>query len=110
MAEIAVNTALDHPHHGVFITSAVYRNADYTEELIVETLRRMRFEHHYTGYIHAKIMPGADPALIEEAGWLADRLSVNIELPHSDGYAVIAKQKTRRNILEPHGKHQPENP
>lgn len=101
MAEIAVNTALDHPHHGVFITSAVYRNADYTEELIVETLRRMRFEHHYTGYIHAKIMPGADPALIEEAGWLADRLSVNIELPHSDGYAVIAKQKTRRNILEP---------
>ena len=101
MAEIAVNTALDHPHHGVFITSAVYRNADYTEELIVETLRRMRFKHHYTGYIHAKIMPGADPALIEEAGWLADRLSVNIELPHSDGYAVIAKQKTRRNILEP---------
>lgn len=103
MAQISLRTALDHPHHGVFITSAVCRNADYTEELIVETMRLMREKYHYTGYIHAKIMPGADPLLIERAGWLADRLSVNIELPHSEGYHLIAKQKNRANILNPMG-------
>ncbi|MCI8553335.1 MAG: putative DNA modification/repair radical SAM protein [Clostridiales bacterium] len=103
MARLSLSAACNHPHRGVFITSAVCRNADYTEEMIVETMRLMREKYGYTGYIHAKIMPGADPALIEQAGWLADRLSVNIELPHSDGYAVIARQKTRRSILAPMG-------
>ncbi len=100
MARIAVKTAKNNGH-GVFLTSAVYRNPDYTEELIIETLRRIRREHGYTGYIHAKIMPGADPKLIEEAGYLADRLSVNIELPRSEGYALIAKQKSKKAILKP---------
>ena len=100
---MAVQAARNNPTLGVFISSGIYKNADYTEELIVETLRIMRRDLHYTGYIHAKIMPGADPALIERAGWLADRLSVNIELPHSDGYAVIAKQKNKANILTPMG-------
>ena len=89
--------------HGVFISSTIIRNSDYTEELIIDTLKKMRFEHHYQGYIHAKIMPGTDPKLIEEAGWLADRLSVNIELPKSEGYATIAKQKSKKNILTPMG-------
>lgn len=101
MAEIAVQAAKSNPTLGVFLTSGICKNADYTEELIVETLRIMRRDLRYTGYIHAKIMPGADPDLIEQAGWLADRLSVNIELPHSDGYSVIAKQKNKTNILTP---------
>ncbi len=103
LAEAAVQAAKSNPTLGVFISSGIYKNADYTEELIVETLRIMRQEMRYTGYIHAKIMPGADPELIEQAGWLADRLSVNIELPHSDGYSVIAKQKNKTNILTPMG-------
>ena len=53
------------------------------------------------GYIHAKVMPGTDPLLIEKAGRYADRLSVNIEVAKSEGYAKIAKQKTRDNILSP---------
>lgn len=89
--------------HGIFITSAIYKNADYTEELIVKTLEMIRFELGYTGFVHAKIMPGADPLLVERAGWLADRLSINIELPKSEGYAVIAKQKNKTNILKPMG-------
>lgn len=103
MAEIAVQAAKNNPTMGVFVSSGIYRNADYTEELIVETLRIMRQELRYSGYIHAKIMPGADPELIEQAGWLADRLSVNIELPRSEGYAIIAKQKNKTNILTPMG-------
>lgn len=100
MAEVAVAEAL-RSGHGIFLTSSIYRSADYTEELIVESLRCMREEFHYGGYIHAKIMPGADPKLIEKAGRYADRLSVNIEVAKSEGYSRIAKQKNRTNILTP---------
>lgn len=102
LARLAVEAALQ-SHHGVFITSAIHRNADYTEELIVETLRCMRQDLQYKGYIHAKIMPGADPGLIRQAGLYADRLSVNIEVAQSEGYSRIAKQKNRQNILTPMG-------
>jgi putative DNA modification/repair radical SAM protein len=100
LARLAAAAARDNGH-GIFISSAVWRSSDQTEERIVETLRVLREDLHYPGYVHAKIMPGADPKLIEAAGWLADRLSVNIELPRSEGYATIARQKTRDNILGP---------
>ena len=100
IAEIAVKEA-HRNGHGVFISSSIFRNPDYTEELIIKTLNIIRTELFYRGYVHAKIMPGADPALIEQAGWLADRISVNIELSHSDGYSTIAKQKNKRDIIAP---------
>lgn len=100
MAEIALMQAKDNGH-GVFITSAIYQNADYTEELIIETLRIMRQELFYKGYIHAKIMPGTDPLLIKEAARYANRLSVNIEVAQCSGYDRIAKQKNKENILLP---------
>ena len=88
---------------GVFITSAVLKNPDYTEELIVETLRILRRDMRYTGYLHAKIMPGTDPLLIKQAGLYANRLSVNIEVAKSEGYELIAKNKNKENILGPMG-------
>ncbi len=100
LAEIAVKQAEEN-RHGVFITSSIYHNADYTEELIVETLRIIRHELGYRGYVHAKIMPGADPQLIYQAGLLANRLSVNIEVAKSEGYDKIARNKNRNNILSP---------
>ncbi|MDF2544359.1 MAG: radical protein, partial [Herbinix sp.] len=100
MAEISVNEARKNGH-GVFITSAIYQNANYTEELIIETLRIMREELRYPGYIHAKVMPGTDPLLIEKAGRYANRLSVNIEVAQNCGYERIAKQKNKQNILVP---------
>ncbi len=100
LAELSVRTAQDNGH-GVFVTSAIFRNADYTEELIIETLRIMREELYYKGYIHAKVMPGTDPMLIAKAGRYANRLSVNIEVAKSSGYERIAKQKNKYNILEP---------
>lgn len=102
LARLSVEAAQKN-HHGVFITSAIHKNADYTEELIIETLKYMRQDLQYKGYIHAKIMPGADPMLIETAGLYADRLSVNIEVAKSEGYDRIAKQKNKQNILTPMG-------
>jgi len=87
----------------VFITSAIYKNADYTEELIIETMRILRRELCYRGYLHAKIMPGCDPELIRRAGLYANRLSVNIEVAKSAGYGVIAHDKNKENILRPMG-------
>jgi putative DNA modification/repair radical SAM protein len=100
MAEIALLQARTNGH-GVFITSAIFQNADYTEELIIETLRILRKELFYDGYIHAKVMPGTDPSLIEKAGRYANRLSVNIEVAKNSGYERVAKQKNKENILFP---------
>lgn len=102
MAEICVAAAKENTH-GIFLSSAIHQSPDVTEEMIVASLRKMRLEHNYQGYIHAKIMPGADRKLIEEAGWLADRLSINIELPKAEGYLTIARQKNKGNILGPMG-------
>lgn len=100
LAYLAVEEA-KRKHHGIFVTSAIYKNADYTQELIIDTVKRIRNEQGYTGYVHAKVMPGADLALIKEAGKYSNRLSVNIEVAKSEGYARIAKQKNRDNILAP---------
>jgi predicted DNA-binding helix-hairpin-helix protein len=100
LAQLAVDAAKDNGH-GVFVTSAIYRNADYTQELLAESVRIMREELDYTGFLHAKVMPGADPALIAKTGKYANRLSVNIEVAKSSGYDRIAKQKNKTNILTP---------
>lgn len=89
--------------HGIFISSAIYKNADYTQELMIETLKIIRNELNYKGYLHAKVMPGADPMLIYRTGLYADRLSVNIEVAKSEGYSLIAKNKNKNNILTPMG-------
>lgn len=102
LAKIAVDNAVKNGH-GVFITSAIYKNADNTQEMLAECVRIMREELCYHGFIHCKVMPGADPALIAKTGLFADRMSVNIEVAKSEGYAQIAKQKNKTNILTPMG-------
>lgn len=99
-AELSVETAKKNGH-GVFVTSAIYRNPDYTQELLAESVRIMRQDLGYRGFLHAKVMPGADPLLIQKTGRFADRLSVNIEVARSTGYQHIAKQKNKVNILTP---------
>lgn len=102
LAELAVNQALAQKR-GIFLTSAIFQNPDYTEELIIRTLQIIRQDLGFQGYVHAKVMPGTDPQLIYQAGLLANRLSVNIEVAHSDGYLRIAHNKNKRNILTPMG-------
>lgn len=100
IAEIAVHDAIQNGH-GVFITSSIFKDSDYTEELITESVRIMREDLHYPGYIHAKVMPGTDPLLIQKVGKYANRLSINIEVSNNRGYDLLAKQKNKDNILKP---------
>lgn len=86
---------------GLFLSSGILRTPDDTMELICETLRMLREEYHFRGYIHCKAIPGANPMLIEYAGWYADRMSVNLELPTNEGLRSLAPNKTRKHILEP---------
>jgi len=100
LAQIAVDEA-NKNGQGVFISSAIFKNADYTTELIIGTLKCIRNDFGYKGYVHAKIMPGTDMELIRQAGLYANRLSVNIEVAKSEGYKKIAMNKTKENILTP---------
>jgi len=88
---------------GLFVSSGIIRNPDYTCEQMIEALRILREEYRFYGYIHAKAIPGADPALIERLGNLADRMSVNIEFPSSKGLSLLAPDKTKESILAPMG-------
>lgn len=86
---------------GLFLSSGILYSPNYTMDLIYQTLYRLRNVHHFNGYIHVKAIPGADPALIEKAGFLADRMSINLELPTSDGLKKLAPYKSRHTILKP---------
>ncbi len=85
---------------GLFLSSAVLRSPDYTTELMIRTLRILRETYRFGGYIHAKAIPGADPLLTRRLGLLADRMSVNIELP-SSSLALLAPDKKKEAILAP---------
>ena len=86
---------------GLFLSSAVCRSPDWTCERMIETLRLLREEYRFRGYIHVKAIPGASKELIERLGLLADRMSVNIELPSEEGLSRLAPDKTREAILRP---------
>ncbi len=86
---------------GLFLSSAVCRSPDWTCERMIETLRLLREEYRFRGYIHVKAIPGASGELIERLGLLADRMSVNIELPSEAGLSRLAPDKSREAILRP---------
>lgn len=86
---------------GLFLSSGVIGNPDYTMELLCRTLYLLRRQYRFNGYIHVKAIPGADPRLIQMTGFLADRMSVNLELPTADGLRALAPNKHRNTILKP---------
>lgn len=86
---------------GLFLSSGILKNPNYTMDLIYQTLYQLRVLYQFNGYIHVKAIPGADEELIERVGWLADRMSVNLELPTADGLKALAPNKNRKNILRP---------
>ena len=101
LAELTMNFYRRNYIEGLFLSSAVVGSPDYTCERMIETLRILREEYKFGGYIHAKAIPGADNALITRLGMLADRMSVNIELPSNDSLKRLAPQKSKENILLP---------
>lgn len=86
---------------GLFLSTAIYSNPDHTMENLLLTVRKLREEHRFNGYIHLKAIPGADQKLIEEAGKYVDRMSVNIELPSEQGLRLLAPQKKKEAIIKP---------
>ena len=86
---------------GLFLSSGVYPNPDKTMENLIETMEILRKEYKFFVYIHVKAIPGADPLLINKAGMLADRMSVNIELPSEKSLRLLAPQKSKDKIFKP---------
>ncbi len=86
---------------GLFLSSGVIKNPNYTCERMIKVLSILRYEYHFQGYIHAKAIPGADPRLIAQLGLLADRMSCNIELPSQESLSRLAPDKTKTSILAP---------
>ena len=83
---------------GLFLSSGIIRNGDYTMEQLVAVARSLREEHKFRGYIHLKTIPEASPELLADAGRYADRLSINVELPTSEGLAELAPEKSLPGI------------
>lgn len=86
---------------GLFLSSGIIQSPTYTMELIYEAVYKLRTCYRFQGYIHVKAIPGADPVIIQRLGLLADRMSVNLELPTADGLQRLAPNKHRKNILTP---------
>jgi putative DNA modification/repair radical SAM protein len=101
VAELTIRFYQRNYIEGLFLSSAIIRNPDYTMELLNSTLRIVREVYRFNGYIHVKTIPGADEALIRQAGLLADRVSVNIELPSQASLEKFAPEKTRNDIIAP---------
>ena len=101
LAELTVQFYRRNYIEGFFLSSGVLRDPDYTTLRMIETLRLLRREFAFNGYIHAKAIPGTSPELVQQLGYLADRLSVNIELPSQKGLAALAPDKSKAAILAP---------
>lgn len=101
LAQLTVNFYKRNYIEGLFLSSAVKKNPDYTMELLLETVRKLRKEYNFNGYIHLKVIPGADLKLVNKAGKFADRMSVNIELPTEKSLTALAPDKSKQSILNP---------
>ncbi|MCP4132009.1 MAG: putative DNA modification/repair radical SAM protein [bacterium] len=99
VADLMINFYKRNYIEGLFLSSAIFRSPDYTMELMIKAIEKIRVSYRFNGYIHIKAIPGADPALIRRAGLLVDRLSANIELPSQKSLNLLAPQKTKTAIL-----------
>lgn len=86
---------------GLFLSSAVFKNPNYTMEMILKVVKTLREEENFNGYIHTKTIPGADDLIIDQVGRYVDRMSVNIELPSEKGLKILAPKKTKSDIIKP---------
>ncbi len=86
---------------GLFLSSAVVVNPNYTMERLFDTVKKLRTVYKFNGYIHLKGIPSADKLLIERAGFFVDRMSFNIELPSENSLKLLAPQKSKKAIIEP---------
>ncbi len=103
LAELTMHFYRRNYIEGLFLSSGVVKNADYTCELMIEALRILREEYRFAGYIHAKAIPGASEELLNRLGLLADRMSINIEMPSEKSLGLLCPEKTKEAVLNPMG-------
>ena len=103
LAEFTINFYRRNYIEGLFLSSGVIRSPNYTTEQMIKALELLRNGYHFGGYIHVKAIPGADGELITRLGLLADRMSINIELPSQESLTLLAPNKTKESILRPMG-------
>ncbi|WP_370543365.1 putative DNA modification/repair radical SAM protein [Geobacter sp. OR-1] len=101
VAELTIGFYRRNYIEGLFLSTGVVRSPDHTMELLIEAVRTLREEYRFNGYIHLKLVPGADPLLVQKAGLLADRVSVNLELATRESLALLAPDKSRDAVVEP---------
>lgn len=98
VADLTINFYKRNYIDGLFLSSGVIKNPNYTMELLIKTADILRNEYHYNGYIHMKSIPGADSDLVKKMGLLVDRMSVNVELPLEKSLKILAPQKSIKVI------------
>ncbi|MDR3586359.1 MAG: putative DNA modification/repair radical SAM protein [Desulfosporosinus sp.] len=103
LAELTINFYRRNYIEGLFLSSGVIKNPNNTVEQMIKALELLRNVYHFGGYIHVKAIPGADSELITRLGLLADRMSINIELPSQESLKLLAPDKTKESILRPMG-------
>jgi len=103
LAELMIQFYRRNYIEGLFLSSAVVRNPDYTCEQMIEVISLIRNEYRFRGYIHVKAIPGTDERLLTALGLLVDRMSINLELPSNNSLQLLAPEKSRESILGPMG-------
>ncbi len=101
LADITINFYKRNYIEGLFLSSGIIRSEDNTMQLLLKTLKILRHEYKFNGYIHVKLIPGADEKLIEQVVNLASRVSSNIELPSDTSLKLLAPNKTKEKVLQP---------
>src|SRR5690554_3495873 len=101
VVELTMNFYRRNYIEGLFLSSGIFKNADYTMERLMRIVKKLRLEERYNGYIHLKTIPGASEELIKEAGLYVDRMSINLELPTEAGLKLVAPEKDHESVKRP---------
>ncbi len=101
VVELTINFYRRNYIEGLFLSSGIFKDADYTMERLLRIVKRLRTEERFNGYIHLKTIPGASEELIREAGLYADRMSINLELPTEAGLKLLAPEKSHESVEKP---------
>ncbi|AZI25021.1 MULTISPECIES: putative DNA modification/repair radical SAM protein [Pedobacter] len=101
VVELTMNFYRRNYIEGLFLSSGIFKNADFTMERLLLVCKKLRLEQNYNGYIHLKTIPGASDELIKEAGLYADRMSINLEMPTEAGLKLLAPEKNHADVIKP---------
>lgn len=103
VVELTMNFYRRNYIEGLFLSSGIFKNADFTMERLLRVVKKLRLEERFNGYIHLKTIPGASDELIREAGLYADRMSINLEMPTESGLKLLAPEKSHQQVIKPLG-------